>query len=104
VPGELEARRVTIREALGQTERQQGRLLDAYVAGVVELPAFEHMRDELTCRQETLRAQQRQVAASMRQCLNLAAVGDSLTVFCTQVRAGLGTATFEQRRALVELL
>ena len=104
VPSELEARRVTIREALGQTERQQGRLLDAYVAGVVELPAFERKRDELTRRQETLRAQQRQVEASVRQCLDLAAVGDSLTVFCTQVSAGLGNATFEQRRALVELL
>jgi site-specific DNA recombinase len=104
VPAELEARRTTIRDALGQTERQQGRLLDAYLTGVVELPAFERKREELTRRQEALRAQQRQVDAGVRQCLDLAAVGDSLTSFCAQVRAGLGHATFEQRRALVELL
>jgi site-specific DNA recombinase len=55
-------------------------------------------------RLETLRAQQRQLDARAQQCLNVAAVGASLETFCAQVSAGLVSATFEQKRALVELL
>jgi site-specific DNA recombinase len=104
VPDEIAARRTTVQQALTQTQRQQDRLMDAYLADVIDLAAFEHKRGELTRRLETLRAQQRQLDASAQQCLNLAAVAASLDAFCAQVSAGLVSATFEQRRALVELL
>jgi len=104
VPDELAARRAALREALRQTERQQDRLLDAYLAGAVELAAFERKRAELAHRQQALRSQQRQLDASMQQSLDLAAVAASLQTFCAQVSTGLASATFEQRRTLVELL
>jgi site-specific DNA recombinase len=104
LPGELAARRAAVQQALAQTQRQQDRLLDAYLAGVIDLAAFECKRGELTRRLETLRAQQRQLDATAQQYLNLAAVAASLEAFCAQVSDGLVSATFEQKRALVELL
>jgi site-specific DNA recombinase len=104
VSDELAARRATVQQAVGQTQRQQDRLLEAYLAGIVDLDAFERKRGELRHRHETLLAQQRQLEASTRQCLDLAATAASLEAFCAQVSAGLADATFEQKRALVELL
>jgi site-specific DNA recombinase len=104
LPSELAARRATIREAIGQTERQQSRLLDAYVAGVLDLAAFERKRRDLTRRLDALQAQQRQVDASAQEHLNVAAIATSIEQFCSRVTSGLRSATFEQRRTLVELL
>jgi site-specific DNA recombinase len=104
LPGQLEAQRGSLREAISQTERQHGRLLDAYLADVVDLPTFERKRAELSRRLEALQAQQRQVEAAAQQHLDLAAVAATIDTFCARVRTGLADATFEQRRALVELL
>src|SRR5438874_1942496 len=51
-----------------------------------------------------LLAQQRQLDAAARQRLELGAVADGIEAFCRTVRAGLATATFDQRRQLAELL
>ena len=104
LPQELQARQATVRHAAAELERQQQRLLDAYVAGVIDLPAFERKRQELTRRQENLATQQRQLDAIAQQKLELGALAAGAEAFCAQVRAGLATATFERRRALVELL
>ena len=104
LPQELQARQATIRQALGQLERQQQRLLDAYLAEVVGLAELEHKRQELDRRQATLLTQQRQLDAVAEQRLELRAVADGIEAFCQTVRVGLATATFAQRRLLVELL
>ena len=104
LPQELHARQTAIRQALGQLDRQQQRLLDAYLAEVVTLPELERKRQDLDRRRDTLLAQQRQLAATARQRLELGAVADGIEAFCQTVRAGLATATFEQRRLLAELL
>jgi site-specific DNA recombinase len=104
LPQELQARQTTIRQALGQLERQRQRLLDAYLAEVVGLPELERKRQELDRRQATLAAQQRQLDVIAQQRLELGAVADGIQAFCQTVRAGLATATFAQRRLLVELL
>jgi site-specific DNA recombinase len=104
LPQELQARQATLRHALTQLDTSQQRLLDAYLAGVLSLSVFERKRDELTRRQEALQTQQRQLDAVARQHITVSAVADSLEAFCAQVRDGLHEATFEQRRALVELL
>src|SRR5512133_1097191 len=95
LPQELQARQATLRQALGQLERQQQRLLDAYLAEVVGLAELERKRQELDRRRATLLAEQR---------LELRAVADGIEAFCQTVRSGLATATFAQRRLLVELL
>jgi site-specific DNA recombinase len=63
LPQELQARQATIRQALGQLERQQQRLLDAYLAEVVGLADLERKRDELDRRRATLLTQQRKLDA-----------------------------------------
>jgi site-specific DNA recombinase len=104
LPQELHARRATLRQALGQLERQQQRLLDAYLAEVVGLAELERKRQELDRRRATLLAQRRQLDAIAEQQLELRAVADGIEAFCQTVRTGLATATFAQRRLLVELL
>ena len=104
LPQELQARQAAIGQALGQLERQQQRLLDAYLAEVVTLPELDRKRQDLDRRRGTLLAQQRQLDAAARQKLELGAVADGIEAFCQAVRAGLATATFEQRRLLAELL
>jgi site-specific DNA recombinase len=104
LPQELQARQATIRQALGQLDRQQQRLLDAYLAEVIALAELQRKREELDRRCATLTAQQRQLDAAAGQRLELQAVADGIEGFCQTVRAGLATATFEQRRQLVELL
>ena len=104
LPQELQARQATIGQALGQLERQQQRLLDAYLAEVVTLPELDRKRQDLDHRRATLLVQQRQLDAAARQKLELGAVADGIEAFCQAVRAGLATATFEQRRLLAELL
>jgi site-specific DNA recombinase len=89
---------------LTQLDSAQQRLLDAYLAGVLTLSIFERKRHELTRRQEALQTQQRQLEAVAQQHITLSAVAESLEAFCAQARDGLHEATFEQRRALVELL
>jgi site-specific DNA recombinase len=104
LPQELQARQATLRQALGQLERQQQRLLDAYLAEVLALAEFDRKRQELDRRQATLAAQQRQLEAIAEQRLELRAVAGGIEAFCQTVRSGLATATFAQRRLLVELL
>ena len=104
LPQELQARQATLRQALGELERQQQRLLDAYLAEVVALAEFDRKRKELDRRRATLAAQQRQLDAIAEQRLELRAVADGIEAFCQTIRSGLATATFAQRRLLVELL
>jgi site-specific DNA recombinase len=91
-------------KALGQVERQKRRLLDAYLSGVLELPELERKRKELDGRSNTLLAQKRQLEASANERIELAKIADSIEQFCKQVKEGLSSATFEQKRTLVELL
>jgi site-specific DNA recombinase len=104
LPQELQARQTTIRQALGQLERQQQRLLDAYLAEVVGLAELERKRQELDRRHATLLTQQHQLDAVAEQRLELRALADGIEAFCQTIRTGLATATFAQRRLLVELL
>jgi hypothetical protein len=104
LPQELQARQATIGQALSQLERQQQRLLDAYLAEVIALAELDRKRQDLDRRRGTLLAQQRQLDAAARQKLELGAVADGIEAFCQTVRAGLATATFAQRRLLAELL
>src|SRR6266550_3840604 len=47
LPQELQARQQTVARALGQLQRQQQRLLDAYLAGVVGLTELQDTRQDL---------------------------------------------------------
>ena len=104
LPQELQARQTQVQQALVHLERQRERLLEAYLAGVLELAELERKRTELAQRGESLEIQQQQLETQVHQRLKVSEVAASMEEFCAQVRQGLAQATFPQRRALVELL
>jgi site-specific DNA recombinase len=104
LPQELRARIDGLKKAENQLERQQERLLEAYLPGIVTLPEFERKRRELAQKQEALRLQRAQLEARAAQQVELGQVAASIEAFCAQVRPVLEQATFAQRRQLVELL
>lgn len=104
LPQELRARIEALGKAEKQLERQQERLLEAYMADVVTLPEFERKRKEWTQKQEALRIQRSQLEATVTQRVELSHLAASIETFCAQIRPVLDRATFAQRRQLVELL
>jgi site-specific DNA recombinase len=104
LPQELQARQAAIRRALTQLDHQQQRLLDAYLAEVLQLAELQHKRQDLDRRRATLQAQQRQLDAAAQQRLEIRDIASGIEAFSQTIRDGLATATFAQRRQLAELL
>jgi site-specific DNA recombinase len=104
LPQALQARRQTLRDVLAQLERQQARLLDLYLAEVVERDEFERKRKEVTQSRQGLTQQLRQLDAQAQQHVNVAALADGIESFCQRMQPTLDKLTFAQRRQLVELL
>ena len=104
LPQEVQARRTTVRQGIVGLERQQQRLLDAYLMEVIELGEFERKRTELAERQEHLQTQWRQLEVMTEQHHDLVQLAASLDGVCRHLQVGLDQATFEQQRQLVELL
>jgi len=65
---------------------------------------FERKHHELSSQQESLRQQQRELAAQARQHLDVVKLADSITAFCTRLQTTLDHLDFAQQRQLVELL
>jgi len=104
LPQALQARRQTLRDVLAQLERQQARLLDLYLAEVIEREEFERRRKEVAQTQQGLRQQLRQLDAQAQQHVNVAALAQGIETFCQRMQPTLDNLTFAQRRQLVELL
>lgn len=104
LPQVLQERRAGVEGALQQVERQQARLLDVYVAGVIEREEFERKREEVRKSQEGLWKQLRQLEMQAQQHVDTAKLAEGLEAFCARVAGSLDDLTFEQRRKLVELL
>jgi len=104
LPQALHARRQTLRDVLAQLERQQARLLDLYLAEVIEREEFERRRKEVAQTQHGLTQQLRQLDAQAQQHVNVAALAQGIEAFCQRLQPTLDALTFVQRRQLVELL
>ena len=104
LPQALHARRQTLRDVLAQLERQQARLLDLYLAEVIEREEFERRLKEVAQTQPGLRQQLRQLDAQAQQHVHLAALAQGIETFCQRMQPTLDNLTFAQRRQLVELL
>ena len=104
LPQALQARRQTLRDVLAQLERQQARLLDLYLAEVIERAEFERKRKEVTQTHHGLTQQLRQLDAQAQQHVNVAALAQGIEAFCQRMHSTLDHLTFAQRRQLVELL
>jgi site-specific DNA recombinase len=103
-PQELKARVDTLHQTEKLLKHQQARLLEAYLAGVIEMEEFERKRSELTRKRKALANQCLQLEMTVVERVELSGLATSIEAFCEQVRPMLEHATFTQRRQLVELL
>jgi len=104
IPQELNARIERLVKAERQTERQQKRLLEAYLQEIIELKEFERKRNELEKKQDVLKAEKIQLEATSLEHIEICALATSIEAFCHTIQPVLEEATFEQKRQLVELL
>ena len=103
-PQELQARIATLGRAENLLKHQQARLLEAYLANVIDLDEFDRKRSELTQKQSALTTQRLQLEMTVVEQVELSGLTTSIEAFCAGVRPTLECATFAQRRQLVELL
>ena len=68
----------SLNKASNQIERQQERLLEAYIANIIQLPEFERKRKELIQKQEALYKQENQLQAKSTQMFTLAQIAESI--------------------------
>ncbi|HSH83027.1 MAG TPA: recombinase family protein [Herpetosiphonaceae bacterium] len=104
LPQALQARRKTVTDARNHVRRHQERVLDVYLAEVIEREEFERKRQELVRTQEGLSRQLRQLEAQVQDQMDMASLAEGIEAFCERVRQTLDQLTFAQRRQLVELL
>jgi site-specific DNA recombinase len=104
LPQELQARRENLRKARVSLTQQTERLTDAYLAAVLPLEEYQRRRLELEQRQIGIAEQARQLEVSVGRHDELAGVVQSIEAFCQRVQQGLASASFEQKRHLIELL
>ena len=104
LPQALHARRQTLREVLSQLEGQQARLLDLYLAEVIEREELARRRQEVAQSQQGLTQQLRQLDTQAQQHVNVAALSQGIEAFCQRLQPTLDQLTFAQRRHLVEWL
>jgi site-specific DNA recombinase len=97
LPQALQARRQTLRDVLAQLERQQARLLDVYLAEVIEREEFERRRKEVTQTQRGLTQQLRQLDAQAQQHVNVAALAQGLETFCQRMQPTLDNFSVAER-------
>jgi site-specific DNA recombinase len=104
VPQELRRRQATLRSVRASVARQRQRLLDAYLAEVIDLDTLQRQDQTLAGQETDLLAREREVAAQGERLVEVSGITRSMTQVLQQLRVGLGQAGFEQRRQLVELL
>ena len=103
-PQELRARIDTLNQAQRLLKHHQGRLLEAYLANVIDLEEFDRKRSELTQKQTAIATQRFQLEMTIVERGELSGMASSIEAFCATVHPILEQATFAQRRQLVELL
>src|SRR5215217_4445641 len=104
VPQELRRRQATLRQVRASVTRQRQRLLEAYLAEVIDLACFQRQDRGLAGQEADLLAREREVAAQGERLVQVSATAQSMTQVLEQLRVGLDQAGFQQRRQLVELL
>jgi site-specific DNA recombinase len=104
LPQALQSRRRSLQQAVAQVERQQTRLLEAYLAEVITMDEFERKGRETAKTWDGLSHQLRQLDAQAQKHIDLAVVAACIEDFCQRIQPTLQSLSFSQRRQLVELL
>jgi site-specific DNA recombinase len=80
------------------------RLTEAYLISIIPLAEYQRRRSELEQKSHALEAQTEELAGQVDRRAGLVRLGSSIEEFCRRIAAGLADATFDQKRAMVELL
>jgi site-specific DNA recombinase len=104
LPQELQSRRNNLCKAQNNLQNQLERLTEAYLASVLSLEEYKRRRADLQTHQTAIETQARQLETTMVQQVELTGLAQTITEFCQRVAQGLETASFKQKRQLVELL
>jgi site-specific DNA recombinase len=104
LPQHLQSRKQSLRKAQSGVTQQLERLTEAYLLAIIPLAEYRRRREELDRKNQALEAETKELEAQVDRQVELAQLGASIEEFCNRIHAGLANATFEQKRALVELL
>jgi len=104
LPQELQARRENLRKGQLSLQNQIERLTEAYLSGVIPLSEYQRRRTELEQSSQALEQQQQRLQDQVASQAEVAGLAASAEDFCRRVQQSLATATFEQKRKLIELL
>jgi hypothetical protein len=92
VPEELRRRQATLRHVRASVTRQRQRLLEAYLAEVIDLTAFQRQDHVLAQQAADLLAREREVAAHGEQLHQVSAIAQSMTTVLQRPHASLDQA------------
>jgi site-specific DNA recombinase len=104
LPQELQARRTNLRKAQRSLTQQIERLTTAYLEQILNLDEYRRRRHDLEQRVAALAQQVAQLDVQVDRQAELTQATAHMTTFCERVSASLATATFAQKRQLLELL
>ena len=104
LPQELQARQEALRKGRVTLETQVDRLTQAYLAEIIPLAEYQRRRRALEEKIQALETQITQLEGHVDRQAKVAGLLSSIETFCQRVQAGLHSATFQQRRQLIELL
>jgi site-specific DNA recombinase len=89
---------------IGRMERESGRLIDAYQAGIIGLDELDQRRRRLAERRLALAEQHEQQLRLMRESARAQEVLGDLTTFCERIRSRLDGASFAEKQEVLQLL
>jgi site-specific DNA recombinase len=104
MPQALQARRENINKGKSSLQRQLERLTEAYLAAAIPLAEYQKRRRELEQKQVIFEQQLKELEREVDRQMEFATMDSSIENFCQRVQDGLESASFEQKRQLVELL
>src|SRR5262249_28410943 len=93
-----------LKAQLGRLDRETGRLIDAYQAGIISLDELDQRRRRLADRRLVLTEQHEQQLRLMRDSAQAREVLGDLTTFCERIRSRLDGASFEEKQAILQML
>jgi site-specific DNA recombinase len=104
LPQALQARRENLRKGETSLSKQLERLTEAYLADAIPIGEYKKRRRDLENKQAIIENQVKELSHEAERQIELAAMVHSIEQFCQRIKVGLASASFEQKRQLIELL
>ncbi len=93
-----------VRQELGQIEKQDQRLLDAYQTEIIELAELKTRRQALAQQHQVLESRLSELEQLVQQQARQAALISDITQFCDNINAMLQSPTPEQKQQVLRLV